>query len=241
MIVSRLGEFSRHAGSGVATGIVRSSCVGGFRAMNTKVPEKPEVDDETVKLAMKEYIDAKGRGVTPAAILQRPDLGISNLPENPQEVLALDPLPPAHQGRKVVIYQKSRAATTSGTGGLTAWNLEFKNRERWSNPLMGWTSTGDPLSNLSMQFDTPEQAVRFCEKRGWKYEVKPPLKREQVLGDFKYADNFLPQHVSHKLKIEKTETRHFDQPTGGASHYERPLNFHGTGIVRQHGNPETQN
>lgn len=44
-------------------------------------------------------------------------------------------------------------------------------QERWSNPLMGWTSTADPMSNLKMTFSSTENAIRFCKKRGWKYEV----------------------------------------------------------------------
>ncbi|CAN0527600.1 unnamed protein product [Ectocarpus sp. 8 AP-2014] len=36
---------------------------------------------------------------------------------------------------------------------------------------MGWTSTGDPMSNMQLSFSTPEQAIKFCQKRGWKYEV----------------------------------------------------------------------
>lgn len=50
--------------------------------------------------------------------------------------------------------------------------LSLTRQERWSNPLMGWTSTADPMSNMSLSFSTPEQAVRFCKKRGWKYEVR---------------------------------------------------------------------
>ncbi|CAN0420258.1 unnamed protein product, partial [Hapterophycus canaliculatus] len=72
-------------------------------------------------------------------------------PENPEEALALDPLPPTVAGRKVIISQKSKPATTSGTGGgLQNWNLTFKQKERWSNPLMGWTSTADPVSNMQL-------------------------------------------------------------------------------------------
>lgn len=49
-------------------------------------------------------------------------------PENPEEALALDPLPPWVDGRKVIISQKSRPATTSGGGGgLHVWYLTFKN------------------------------------------------------------------------------------------------------------------
>lgn len=46
-----------------------------------------------------------------------------------------------------------------------------KSTERWSNPLMGWTSTADPLSNAAMHFDSAEQAVRFAQRQGWPFEV----------------------------------------------------------------------
>lgn len=50
-------------------------------------------------------------------------------PENPEEALALDPLPPTVAGRKVIISQKCKPATTSGTGGgLQNWNLTFKQK-----------------------------------------------------------------------------------------------------------------
>lgn len=45
---------------------------------------------------------------------------------------------------------------------------------RWENPLMGWTSTGDPYANVgeaSLTFDSAEAAMRFAEKHGWQYEV----------------------------------------------------------------------
>ncbi|CAM9476020.1 unnamed protein product, partial [Laminaria digitata] len=159
--------------------------------------------------------------------------------ENPEEALALDPLPPSVAGRKVIISQKSKPATTTGdSGGLYKWNLTFKQQERWSNPLMGWTSTADPMSNMNISFSTPDQAVRFCKKRGWKYEVKAPAKREAVFGKFAYSHNFLPHMVEHDLKVNGTKTEHFAFPTSGASHYDRPLNFVGTAPVRQHGNPE---
>lgn len=37
--------------------------------------------------------------------------------------------------------------------------------------MMGWASTADPMSNVQLAFSTPEQAIKFCKKRGWKYEV----------------------------------------------------------------------
>jgi len=45
---------------------------------------------------------------------------------------------------------------------------------RWENPLMGWTSTGDPYANVGeagISFDSEEAAKAFAEKHGWEYEV----------------------------------------------------------------------
>ena len=57
----------------------------------------------------------------------------------------------------------------SGTAGVRRWRLEFETRERWENNLMGWASTGDPLSNMIVDFATKEEAVAFVEKNGWNY------------------------------------------------------------------------
>lgn len=29
----------------------------------------------------------------------------------------------------------------SGTNNVNNWEMEFDNRERWENPLMGWSSS----------------------------------------------------------------------------------------------------
>eukprot|EP00752_Nemacystus_decipiens_P003567 g3289.t1 len=212
------------------------------RAFSAKSPDKPvptpeeEAEKQAAQMrALDIVLEAQNNTVSPPIYSER----LEPFPENPEEALALDPLPPTAAGRKVIIAQKSKPATTSGTGGgLHSWNLTFKQQERWSNPLMGWTSTADPMSNVQLSFSTIEQAIKFCKKRGWKYEVKAPAKREAVFGKFAYSHNFLPHMVEHDLKVNGTKTQHFAFPTAGASHYERPLNFVGTGSVRQHGNPE---
>ncbi|KAK9153198.1 hypothetical protein Sjap_000678 [Stephania japonica] len=46
--------------------------------------------------------------------------------------------------------------------------------EMWENPLMGWTSTGDPYANVSdsaLSFNCGEAAKAFAEKHGWDYAV----------------------------------------------------------------------
>lgn len=45
---------------------------------------------------------------------------------------------------------------------------------RWENPLMGWTSTGDPYANVgdsALSFDSAEAAAAFAEKHGWDFVV----------------------------------------------------------------------
>lgn len=66
--------------------------------------------------------------------------------------------------------------------------MEFDERERWENPLMGWTSTGDPLSNTEVNFHSKEDAIAFCEKNGWSWFVEeqtvPTPKRKSYGANF---------------------------------------------------------
>ncbi|CAG2188969.1 NDUFS4 [Mytilus edulis] len=68
--------------------------------------------------------------------------------------------------RQVRIFLPAKNAMQSGTYSQRRWKIEFDTQERWENPLMGWTSTGDPLSNLNCTFLTPEDAIAFVEKNG---------------------------------------------------------------------------
>jgi NADH dehydrogenase (ubiquinone) Fe-S protein 4 len=38
----------------------------------------------------------------------------------------------------------------SAAANAKQWQITWKNKERWTNPLMGWTSTADPMSNLKV-------------------------------------------------------------------------------------------
>nr|KAG5693144.1 hypothetical protein BaRGS_025503 [Batillaria attramentaria] len=76
----------------------------------------------------------------------------------------------------VRIFIPARNAMQSGSYGMRRWKIEFDVRERWENPLMGWTSTGDPLSNMEVTFSTKEDAMAFCEKNGWDFFIEEPKK-----------------------------------------------------------------
>nr|XP_014095450.1 NADH dehydrogenase [ubiquinone] iron-sulfur protein 4, mitochondrial [Bactrocera oleae] len=88
--------------------------------------------------------------------------------------------------RRVCIHLPPKNAMQSGTDNLKHWVIEFDNRERWENPLMGWTSTGDPLSNLEVTFGSKEEAIEHCERNGWRWfidaEEKPKVERVKNYG-----------------------------------------------------------
>ncbi|VDD82860.1 unnamed protein product [Mesocestoides corti] len=104
---------------------------------------------------------------------------VSPLAHIPQEQL---------KTRTVRIYLPSKAATQSGTFGSNKWRIEVDNQQRWENPLMGWASTGDPLSNFSMDFPSVESAIEYCKSQGWSYVVEEPHKT--TIKPKSYASNF---------------------------------------------------
>ena len=62
--------------------------------------------------------------------------------EEPIDITDFNGVPKEHiYERRVRISQTSKNAMQSGSFGYNVWKIEFENRERWENPLMGWTST----------------------------------------------------------------------------------------------------
>ena len=177
----------------------------------------------------------RNRSVTAPHIAVVPDGLAPAGPAHPEEAAALMRIPEIHKKRTVVISQKAQAATTSASHASKAWRLGWKTEERWTNPLMGWTSTADPLSNTELKFETAEQAARFATKMGWAFEVAAPIERNKQYGTNTYSHNFLQKWVETDLKVNGTETKHFARPRPNASHYFRPLKFHGDGECVQHG------
>ena len=104
------------------------------------------------------------------------------------EVTETSGLPRAQVGRKARIFMPARHAMQSGSHNTRTWRLEFENQERWENPLMGWASSGDPLSNVTISFDSKEQAVAFAIKNGFTYEVMEPKQPKFRLKS--YGENF---------------------------------------------------
>uniref|UniRef100_A0A493TDW2 NADH dehydrogenase [ubiquinone] iron-sulfur protein 4, mitochondrial n=1 Tax=Anas platyrhynchos platyrhynchos TaxID=8840 RepID=A0A493TDW2_ANAPP len=89
------------------------------------------------------------------------------------DITSLTGVPDEHiKTRKVHIFVPARNAMQAGVNNTKKWKMEFDNRERWENPLMGWASTADPLSNMVLTFATKEDAIAFAEKNGWNYDIE---------------------------------------------------------------------
>lgn len=62
--------------------------------------------------------------------------------EEPNTLSNISGIPAEHvQNRRVRIYKPAKNAMQSGTFDTQKWKLDFENRARWENPLIGWTST----------------------------------------------------------------------------------------------------
>ncbi|XP_077378382.1 NADH dehydrogenase [ubiquinone] iron-sulfur protein 4, mitochondrial [Festucalex cinctus] len=87
--------------------------------------------------------------------------------------------------RKVHIFVPAKTAMQSGVNSTKKWKMDFDTRERWENPLMGWASSADPLSNMVLSFSSKEDAIAFAEKNGWSYDVtdkRSPKPRSKSYG-----------------------------------------------------------
>ena len=87
------------------------------------------------------------------------------------------------------IFKPAKNAMQSGTAKTKEWQLDYEPEQpRAIEPLMGWTSSGDMKQQLTLRFDTKEDAVAYCEREGIPYQVfetRPPVQPRMS-----YSDNF---------------------------------------------------
>jgi hypothetical protein len=90
---------------------------------------------------------------------------------------------------QVRIFQPARNAMQSGKGNTKQWVLQFVSPvKREADPLMGWTSSNNTAQQVTLKFDTKEEAVAYAQREGYAYVVEEPkAKRLQTRA---YADNF---------------------------------------------------
>jgi len=90
--------------------------------------------------------------------------------------------------RKAKIYIPTKNAMQSGLSKSHKWIIEFNTKNTGTNPLMGWESSTDTLSELKLEFSTKELAIDYANKNKIDFEIVEPQKRKIIKKS--YSDNF---------------------------------------------------
>ena len=91
--------------------------------------------------------------------------------------------------KKAKIYIPTKSAMQSGKRNTKKWILEFETQDTGINPLMGWETSTDTMSEVKLEFDSKDLAIDFAEKNNIEYYIIEPQKRRIVKKS--YTDNFL--------------------------------------------------
>ena len=90
--------------------------------------------------------------------------------------------------KKAKIYIPTKTAMQSGLANNNKWIIEFKTKDSGVDPLMGWESSTDTLSELKLEFSTKDLAIEYAKKNKIDFELIEPQKRKIVKKS--YEDNF---------------------------------------------------
>ena len=77
----------------------------------------------------------------------------------------------------------------SGRGKTKNWLLKFEDMKSGINPLMGWESSTNTLSELNLEFSYKEEAIKYAKKNNINYELIEPKSRKIIKKS--YSDNFI--------------------------------------------------
>ena len=77
----------------------------------------------------------------------------------------------------------------SGKRNTKNWILEFDTLNTTINPLMGWESSRDTMSEVRLEFTTKDEAINYAKKNNIDYYIVEPQKRKIIKKS--YSDNFL--------------------------------------------------
>ena len=67
--------------------------------------------------------------------------------------------------------------------------LEFDTLNNGINPLMGWETSKDTMSEVKLLFSTKDQAITYAKKNKLDFYIVEPKKNKIIKKS--YADNFL--------------------------------------------------
>ena len=90
--------------------------------------------------------------------------------------------------KKAKIYKPTKTAMQSGLGKNDKWIIEYITKNPGINPLMGWESSTDTLSELKLEFSTKESAIDYAKRNKIIFEIVEP--KQRIILKKSYSDNF---------------------------------------------------
>ena len=67
--------------------------------------------------------------------------------------------------KKAKIYIPNKSPMQSGLRKTNKWVLEYETKNPTTNPLMGWESTSDTMSEVRLSFSSKESAINYAKKK----------------------------------------------------------------------------
>ena len=77
----------------------------------------------------------------------------------------------------------------SGRRNSKKWILEFDTINTGIDPLMGWETSRDTMSEVKLEFTTKNQAINYAKKNKIDFYLVEPQKIKLIKKS--YADNFI--------------------------------------------------
>jgi len=91
--------------------------------------------------------------------------------------------------RKAKIYKPAKTVMQSGKRNTKKWVLEFDTLNTGVDPLMGWVTSKDTMSEVKLEFSTKEQAINYAKKNNVDYYIIEP--QEHKIIKKSYTDNLI--------------------------------------------------
>tara|TARA_B100001123_G_scaffold16885_1_gene18911 strand:- start:235 stop:519 length:285 start_codon:yes stop_codon:yes gene_type:complete len=91
--------------------------------------------------------------------------------------------------KKAKIYKPSKTAMQSGYRNSKQWILKFDTLNTGTNPLTGWQTSRDTMSEVILSFTSKDQAINYAKKNNIDYYIIEPQKKKIIKKS--YANNFL--------------------------------------------------
>jgi NADH dehydrogenase len=89
------------------------------------------------------------------------------------------------------IYKPSKTAMSSGLAKTKSWVLEFiQETTSEIDPLMGWTSSGDTQSQVTLKFGSEQAAIDYAREHGIDAQIFEPKQRKFNVRSGGYGENF---------------------------------------------------